>query len=52
MYFWVEDKIILQVEKSAMSPALTEDIVIPNLPTNGKKMIDTIIDIDIDSAYK
>ena len=48
----LKDKIILlQVEKSAMSPALTETVV-PNLPTNGRKMIDTLIDIDVDSAYK
>ena len=50
----VEDKIILlQVVQTNMSPALTNnDLIVPNLPTNGKKMIDTVIDIDVDSAYK
>ena len=50
----VKDKIILlQVVQTNMSPALTNnDLIVPNLPTNGKKMIDTVIDIDVDSAYK
>ena len=50
----VKDKIILlQVVQTNMSPALTNnDLIVPNLPANGKKMIDTVIDIDVDSAYK
>ena len=48
----VWDKIIfLQVVQTNMSPALTNNNIVPDLP-NGKKMIDTVIDIDVDSAYK
>ena len=52
----VEDKIIVVQQTSEsknheeeMSPAI---IPIPNLPPNSKKIIDIIIEIDVDSAFK